>query len=70
MLITRKFDMLSNAGDFKGTAELSASTSTMQNDDRAYRMENMGALTDVSDELAGARASAFGAAADSFASFD
>jgi len=42
----------------------------MQNDDRAYRMENMGALTDVSDELAGARASAFGAAADSFASFD
>ena len=38
--------------------------------DRAYRMENMGALTDVSDELAGARASAFGAAADSFASFD
>ena len=38
--------------------------------DRAYRMENMGALTDVSDELAGARASAFGLAAESFAAFD
>jgi len=38
--------------------------------DRAYRMANMGALTDVSDELAGARPKAFGAAAGDFAAFD
>ena len=38
--------------------------------DRAFRMERMGKLTDVSAELAGARASAFGRAEDSFPAFD
>lgn len=38
--------------------------------DRAYRMEALGKLTDVSDELAGARATAYGAASESFPSFD
>lgn len=38
--------------------------------DRAYRMGSMGRLTDVSDELAGARATAFGAAQDAFPDFD
>jgi energy-coupling factor transporter ATP-binding protein EcfA2 len=38
--------------------------------DRAYRMGAMGRLTDVSDELAGARATAFGAAQDAFPDFD
>jgi len=38
--------------------------------DHAYRMEPLGKLTDVSDELAGARATAYGAASESFPSFD
>ena len=38
--------------------------------DRAFRMTTNGALTDVSDELAGARARAYGAASDAFPSFD
>ena len=38
--------------------------------DRAFRMEQMGKLTDVSAELAGARASAFGRAEESFPAFD
>jgi len=38
--------------------------------DRAYRMGAMGRLTDVSDELAGARATAFGAAQEAFPDFD
>ena len=38
--------------------------------DRAFRMEQMGKLTDVSAELAGARANAFGRAEESFPAFD
>lgn len=38
--------------------------------DRAFRMGALGKLTDVSDELAGARATAYGAASESFPSFD
>tara|TARA_B100001540_G_scaffold16379_1_gene13959 strand:+ start:362 stop:1219 length:858 start_codon:yes stop_codon:yes gene_type:complete len=38
--------------------------------DRAFRMTTHGALTDVSDELAGARARAYGEASDAFPSFD
>lgn len=38
--------------------------------DAAFRMGPLGRLEDVSDELAGARARAFGAASDEFAAFD